>query len=56
MRPNHYLPTRPKNKQLREREHLSPQEVDKLIAVAKGVGRHGIRDSTTSFFILFSLI
>lgn len=46
VRPNHYLPNRPKNKQLREREHLSPQEVDKLIAAAKSVGRHGLRDST----------
>ena len=46
MRPNHYLPTRPKNKKLREREHLSPQEVEKLIAAAKSVGRHGLRDST----------
>ncbi len=26
MRPNHYLPTRPKNKQFRDREHLSQQQ------------------------------
>ena len=46
MRPNHYLPTRQKNKKLREREHLSPLEVDKLITAAKSMGRHGLRDST----------
>lgn len=46
MRANHYVPTRQKNKQLREREHLSPPEIDKLMAAAKSIGRHGIRDST----------
>jgi type 1 fimbriae regulatory protein FimB/type 1 fimbriae regulatory protein FimE len=46
MQPNHYLPTRQKNKQLRDREHLSPQEVEKLITAAKSIGRHRLRDST----------
>lgn len=46
MQPNHYLPTRQKNKQLRDREHLSPQEVEKLITAAKNIGRHRLRDST----------
>lgn len=46
MHSNHYLPTRKTNKQLREREHLSPQEAEKLIMAAKNIGRHGIRDST----------
>lgn len=30
----------------REREFLTPNEMDKLIAAAKKVGRHGHRDST----------
>ena len=46
MHTNHYLPVRPKNKQLREREYLSPQEIDKLITAAKSIGRHGLRDSS----------
>lgn len=46
MKANHYLPTRPKNTTLRDREHLTPQEVDRLIQAAKQVGRHGWRDST----------
>ena len=33
-------------KQLREREYLSPQEIDKLITAAKSIGRHGLRDSS----------
>ena len=40
------LPPRRKNKDLRSREHLTPDEVEKLITAAKSVGRHGHRDST----------
>lgn len=46
MHTNHHLPVRPKNKQLREREYLSPKEVEQLIAAAKSIGRHGLRDSS----------
>jgi site-specific recombinase XerD len=45
MKDNHYLPTRPKNATLREREHLTPQEIERVIQSAKQVGRHGQRDS-----------
>jgi len=34
-----------KNSELREREHLLPDEVERLIQAAKSVGRHGLRDS-----------
>ncbi len=34
------------NSQKRSREHLLPDEVDKLIKAAKSVGRHGCRDAT----------
>ena len=46
MKPNHYLPKRPTNRTLRDREPLTPQEVEKLIQATKQVGRHGLRDST----------
>jgi len=34
-----------KNSELREREHLLPDEVERLIQASKSVGRHGLRDS-----------
>jgi hypothetical protein len=39
------LPRRPKNAELRQREYLTPTEVDQLIAAAKD-HRHGHRDGT----------
>lgn len=39
-------PTKPKNKDRRSREHLIPNEVEKVISAAKKLGRHGYRDST----------
>lgn len=39
-------PKRVRNSEVRSREHLLPDEVDKLIQAAKGVGRHGCRDAT----------
>ena len=39
-------PRRVANRERRTREHLTPQEVDKLIKAASRVGRHGHRDST----------
>jgi len=39
-------PIKPKNKDRRSREYLSPSEVDKLIAQAKKLGRHSHRDAT----------
>ncbi len=39
-------PPRRKNKDLRSREHLTPDEVNRLIVAAKGLGRHGHRDAT----------
>jgi integrase len=40
------LPKKPRNKDVRSREYLTEKEVDKLMAAAKGVGRHGHRDAT----------
>jgi type 1 fimbriae regulatory protein FimB/type 1 fimbriae regulatory protein FimE len=40
------LPRKPQNKDVRSREYLTEAEVDKLMAAAKGVGRHGHRDAT----------
>ena len=37
-------PTRPKNEDLREREHLRPEEIERLIEAARG-NRHGDRDA-----------
>ena len=37
-------PCRPKNKDVRTREHLTGSEVDRLVAAASKVGRHGERD------------
>ncbi len=39
-------PPRRKNSEVRSREHLIPDEVEKLIAAAKSLGRHGHRDAT----------
>ena len=39
-------PTRIPNRERRSREHLTSSEVDKLMAVAGGLGRHGHRDAT----------
>jgi type 1 fimbriae regulatory protein FimB/type 1 fimbriae regulatory protein FimE len=40
------LPRKPRNKDVRSREYLTEKEVDKLMAAAKSVGRHGPRDAT----------
>ena len=39
-------PRRVSNRERRTREHLTPQEVDKLITAASRVGRYGHRDAT----------
>ncbi len=39
-------PLRRKNCEVRSREHLTPDEVERLINAAKSVGRHGHRDAT----------
>jgi type 1 fimbriae regulatory protein FimE len=39
-------PRRVANRERRTREHLTPQEVDKLINAAGRIGRHGHRDAT----------
>ncbi len=39
-------PTRVKNTDRRTREHLTPPEVEKLMAAAGRLGRHGHRDAT----------
>lgn len=39
-------PRKPKNADVRSREHLTPGEVDKLISAAGKLGRHGHRDKT----------
>ena len=39
-------PLRRKNKDVRSREHLTPDEIDKLIAAAKSLGRYRHRDAT----------
>ena len=39
-------PLRQKNKDVRSREHLTPDEVESLITSAKSLGRHGHRDAT----------
>jgi type 1 fimbriae regulatory protein FimE len=40
------LPRRVANRERRAREHLTPQEVDKLIHAASRLGRYGHRDAT----------
>jgi type 1 fimbriae regulatory protein FimB/type 1 fimbriae regulatory protein FimE len=37
---------KPKNKDQRAREHLLPDEVERLIEAAQSMGRHSLRDST----------
>lgn len=39
-------PPRRRNKDVRSREHLTPDEVERLISSAKSLGRHGHRDGT----------
>jgi len=39
-------PPRRKNSEVRSREHLTPDEVERLITSAKSLGRHGHRDAT----------
>ena len=39
-------PPRRRNKDVRSREHLTGDEIDRLISAAKSVGRHGHRDAT----------
>ncbi len=39
-------PIRQKNSDRRVREHLTPDEVERLITAAKSLGRHGHRDAT----------
>lgn len=38
-------PSKPRNKDQRDREYLTPAEVKKLIAAARETGRHGERDA-----------
>ena len=40
------VPTRPKNRDVRSREHLLPDEVEALMKAAGQVGRHRLRDRT----------
>jgi type 1 fimbriae regulatory protein FimB/type 1 fimbriae regulatory protein FimE len=39
-------PRKPRNADVRSREHLTPGEVDKLLSAASKLGRHGHRDKT----------
>ena len=39
-------PARQMNANRRSREHLTPEEVDKLMKAAGAIGRHGHRDAT----------
>ncbi len=39
-------PRKPTNQSVRSREHLTPDEVERLIQAAKREGRHGHRDAT----------
>ena len=43
---NRQMPRRPTNADVRAREYLTPDEVDKLINAAKSIGRHSHRDAT----------
>lgn len=45
-KPPNLPPRKPKNEDVRSREHLTPDEVDQLIQAAKKIGRHGHRDAT----------
>ncbi|MCP3868172.1 MAG: tyrosine-type recombinase/integrase [Gammaproteobacteria bacterium] len=42
-------PRKPKNADVRSREHLTPGEVDKLLSAAGKLGRHGHRDKILIF-------
>ena len=42
---NGKVPRRP-YKELRPREYLTPDEIERLMTAARGLGRHGHRDST----------
>jgi integrase len=50
VRPNNIfasvMPRRPRNCELRVREYLTPQEIERLIKAAKGRGRYSQRDAT----------
>jgi type 1 fimbriae regulatory protein FimB/type 1 fimbriae regulatory protein FimE len=39
-------PRKPKNADRRSNQHLTPEDVDRLINAARSVGRHGHRDAT----------
>jgi len=39
-------PEKPKNKDVRSREHLTPHEVERIMVAAKNTGRYGHRDAT----------
>ena len=39
-------PPRKTNKEVRSREYLTPDEVERLLVAAKSLGRHGHRDAT----------
>jgi integrase len=36
---------RPRNVELRSREHLTPDEVERMVAAARQRGRYGVRDA-----------
>ena len=40
------LPRKPRNKDVRSREYLTETEVEKLMAAARSIGRHGHRDAS----------
>ena len=40
-------PVRRKNREVRSREHLTPDKVERLMAAARSLGRHGHRDATS---------
>ena len=39
-------PPRKTNKEVRSREYLTPDEIERLMVAAKSVGRHAHRDAT----------
>ena len=39
-------PPRRRNSEVRSREYLTPDEIERLMAAAKSLGRHGHRDAT----------
>ena len=44
--PRGHPPRRRRNTEARGREYLTPDEVERLMAAARNVGRHGLRDAT----------